>query len=472
MCLRLYTLFRSLLSHKYVREFLVQDVLHLHERYPAVLLCGKQAQHCRLVLFQDSDFAGDLEDSKSTSRGVLCTFGSRTFVPVSGMCKKQTSVSHSSTESEVNFLDAGLRVDELLALDLWDIVIENLPSIKDNVNLNILASRKLVRLLIQNQDPTCHKKMEGWRIEWGGSRTHQHTFFSKRVSAVHFFECNETVIKMIKKERRPTMRRMSRTHRIAFDSLFDRINVAPKIRIKYVDTNNQLADILTEKKASQEMKKIIFSVGSHNKFFDVLSCSHFNNFLSDPIGKQELHVKERSRNDFERRLSGGESETIVYWRAIRGVRKSPKKLVRPDSGTEVGYSQMNRQENVPVASRKLVREDQLQTDSDERKLSNSNSTRKFAVSSPELRRDTWNARTINTWARFFSSCRWDWECQQATQHSQCMHTKQMCGYGDWSWLRRWKPPSTLARIIYRIRGSTRTQNSRRLKVCSTTLKSW
>ena len=32
---------------------------------------GKTAQHCRLGLFQDSDFAGDLEDSKSTSRRSL-----------------------------------------------------------------------------------------------------------------------------------------------------------------------------------------------------------------------------------------------------------------------------------------------------------------------------------------------------------------------------------------------------------------
>ena len=31
MCMKLYTLFRSLLSYKYVREFLVQDVLYLQE---------------------------------------------------------------------------------------------------------------------------------------------------------------------------------------------------------------------------------------------------------------------------------------------------------------------------------------------------------------------------------------------------------------------------------------------------------
>ena len=87
-------------------------------------------QYCRLCSFQDSDFAGDLEDSKSTSGegGIFCIFGSRTFVPRSWMCKKQTSVSHSSTESEVISLDADLRMDGLLALDLWDVVIEVLRS--------------------------------------------------------------------------------------------------------------------------------------------------------------------------------------------------------------------------------------------------------------------------------------------------------------------------------------------------------
>ena len=74
-------------------------------------------------LFQDSDFAGDLEDSKSTSGGTLCVFGSHAFVPISWMCKKQTSVSHSSTESEIISLDAGLRLDGIPALDLWDLIV-------------------------------------------------------------------------------------------------------------------------------------------------------------------------------------------------------------------------------------------------------------------------------------------------------------------------------------------------------------
>ena len=72
---------------------------------------GNTAKQCRLGLFQDSDFAGDLEDSKSTFGGTVCVLGSHTLVPVSWMCKKQTSVSHNSTESEIISLDAGLRLD-------------------------------------------------------------------------------------------------------------------------------------------------------------------------------------------------------------------------------------------------------------------------------------------------------------------------------------------------------------------------
>ena len=76
-----------------------------------------------------TDFAGDLEDSKSTSGGTLCVFGSHTFVPLSWMCKKQTSVSHSSTESEIISLDTGLRLDGLPALELWDLIVSVLGNV-------------------------------------------------------------------------------------------------------------------------------------------------------------------------------------------------------------------------------------------------------------------------------------------------------------------------------------------------------
>ena len=95
---------------------------------------GNTAQQCRLGLFQDSDFAGDLEDSTTRSGGLLCIFGNQTFAPTSWMCKKQTSVSHSIAEAEIISLDAGLRMDGIPALDLWDLAIEVLHSSPNQIN--------------------------------------------------------------------------------------------------------------------------------------------------------------------------------------------------------------------------------------------------------------------------------------------------------------------------------------------------
>ena len=92
------------------------------------------AQQCRLGLFQDSDFPRDLEDSKLTSGGVLCIFGCRRFVSMKWMCKKQTSVSHSSTEAEIISLDADWRMDGIPALDLRDLVCEVFHSSPNRLN--------------------------------------------------------------------------------------------------------------------------------------------------------------------------------------------------------------------------------------------------------------------------------------------------------------------------------------------------
>ena len=79
-------------------------------------------------------------------------------------------------------------------------------------------------------------------------------FISSNVLSSHqeallcVFEDNEAVIKMVIKGRSPTMRHVSRTHRVALVWLFDRINLDSKIQIKYIDTQNQLTDILTKGK--------------------------------------------------------------------------------------------------------------------------------------------------------------------------------------------------------------------------------
>ena len=84
---------------------------------------------------------------------------------------------------------------------------------------------------------------------------------------MYAFEDNEAVIKMIIKGRSPTMRHVSRTHRVALDWLFDRIILDPKIQIKYIDTKNQLADILTRRN---------FTRDEWNHLLNLFNISHFS----------------------------------------------------------------------------------------------------------------------------------------------------------------------------------------------------
>ena len=83
---------------------------------------------------------------------------------------------------------------------------------------------------------------------------------------LYVFEDNEAVIKMIIKGRSLAMRHVSRTHRVALDWLSDRIYLDPKIQFKYIDTENQLADIFT---------KGNFTRDEWNHFLTLFKIRHF-----------------------------------------------------------------------------------------------------------------------------------------------------------------------------------------------------
>ena len=90
---------------------------------------------------------------------------------------------------------------------------------------------------------------------------------ASREALLYVFEDSEAVLKMILKGRSPTMRHVSRTHRVALHWLFDRINLDSKIQIKYIDTKNQLADILTKEN---------FTCDEWNHLLTVFNISHFS----------------------------------------------------------------------------------------------------------------------------------------------------------------------------------------------------
>ena len=132
-------------------------------------------------------------------------FGSHTFVPISWMCKKQAAVSHSSTDSEIISLDAGLRLDGLPVLELWDLIVSVFGSMTQ-------TTERTVRPVDTERRQQSQRKINVLNnIDYVLSNVQS----SHRGALLYVFEDNEAVIKIIIEGRSPTMRHVSRTHRVA-----------------------------------------------------------------------------------------------------------------------------------------------------------------------------------------------------------------------------------------------------------------
>ncbi len=93
-------------------------------KYSQEAFCGDLAQQLHLMVYVDASFADCVRTNKSTSGCLIALAGPNTFVPIAAICKKQTCVSHSSTESEIIAAELGLRTEALPLLTLWDLVVE------------------------------------------------------------------------------------------------------------------------------------------------------------------------------------------------------------------------------------------------------------------------------------------------------------------------------------------------------------
>ena len=93
-------------------------------------------------------------------------------------------------EEHCAFSDTGLRLDGLLALELWDLIVSGQP---DNDVHKHQNSHKRIDVM-ENIDSVPSNVQS-----------------SRHEALLYVFEDNESVIKMIVKERSPTMRDVSRT---------------------------------------------------------------------------------------------------------------------------------------------------------------------------------------------------------------------------------------------------------------------
>ena len=156
----------------------------------------------------DADFGGDQHDVKSTSGGYLVLKGPNTHFPLAWVSKRQTSTSRSTTESEVISLAYSLYEEGLPSMQLWDKLLG-----------------RAVNLVIQ--------------------------------------EDNQATILVVRKGFSPKLRHISRT-----SSLKECID-DPSVEIKYIDTNEQAADIFTKALPPQKWFKALCLLGIRTDLKDL-----------------------------------------------------------------------------------------------------------------------------------------------------------------------------------------------------------
>ena len=239
--------------------------------------------------------AGDLEDSKSTSRGILYIFGSHTSVPISWMCKEQTSVSHSFTGAESFLSDAGLHMDGIPAFTLWDLVIEVFHSVPNRTDGPRRERRgnhsPVVKPNMHNPIPLKRTNVIPTNIVY----IPPNTTLSGFSAMLYVFEDKEAVVKMIIKGRNPTTRHVSRTHRVALDWLFDRINLDSKIQIRYLDTKHHLADMLTKGNFTRDEWNNLLHLFNISHFSSICCTKNFRWISCSTMAKRIQDQKEEDR---------------------------------------------------------------------------------------------------------------------------------------------------------------------------------
>ena len=128
---------------------------------------------------------------------------------------------------------------------------------------------------------------------------------ARQEALFHVFEDNEAVKKMIIKDRSPTMRHVSRTHRVALDWLFDRICLDPKIQIKYIDTKNQLADILTKGNFTRDEWNNLLILFNISHFSSAACTAAMAKRAQQESGEGACHRQIATHDEFDRKNAFG-----------------------------------------------------------------------------------------------------------------------------------------------------------------------
>ena len=182
-----------------------------------------------------------------------------------------------------NFTSSTWYMISVRALELWDLIVSvfgSVSQISDRTGQPVNDVKK-------------HQKSQGKINAMENIDSVPSNVQSSRQEALlYVFEDNETVIKMIIKGRSLTMR-----HLHLIGCLIELIWI-PKIQIKYIDTKNQLADILTKES---------FTRDEWNHLLCLFNISHFSSAVCFAV------MAKRSQKD------SGEERVTAKWRPMMNL---------------------------------------------------------------------------------------------------------------------------------------------------------
>jgi hypothetical protein len=151
---------------------------------------GDKAEDLKLNLYTDADHASEAEHAQSTSGCLLTLEGPNSWYPLTWLSKKQSATARSTTEAEMISLCTGIFGDALPIQEFAEQIFE-----------------KEVQL-------QCHQD-------------------------------NSAVIQIVEAGYSPKLRHVSKTHRINLSSLYE-VFEDPSVRLTYISTDKQCADIFTK----------------------------------------------------------------------------------------------------------------------------------------------------------------------------------------------------------------------------------
>ena len=234
----------------------------------------------------------------STSDGLSCISEAKHF------CQKVGCERNRHQSQKQVFLDASLRMDGIPALDLWDLVIHEFHSSPNPAHKtkDLAESGKLV---VKHNTPYCVAIFQ------------PSTLISIWLTLITFHQTWHLLVPMLvtrlwgqgsrdwdgNQGQESNNETCVKNPHSCFDWLFGRINLDPKIQIKYIDTKNQLADILTKGYFTHDEWNHLLCLFNTGHFSSTNCLEVMSRRTQEDAGEERATAKSKPMMNFVSRYS-------------------------------------------------------------------------------------------------------------------------------------------------------------------------